>query len=223
MAKTALILTVFDRVDVFESTLKCLSRQTTREYDLYVCNNSEYPAEYWLAKLAKWATRLRVKYAVYDIKNKYSIWGRHVFARSIADMYENIVILDDDEMFDPKFMQTCIDSAESDVVKSFWAWECKEDYWDRVRLRKTKKGNYAGTGGLVAKSELWLLPEMDMPPEEYWIIDDLWLSYAALANGYAIKCLYVAINFVAQKNSTYLSIKPLKSSFYREYIKPIYW
>ena len=223
MPKTALILTVFDRPDVFESTLKCLSRQTTRDYDLHICNNSDLPAEFWLAKLDKWATRLRVKYDVHDIKNKYSIWGRHVLIKSIADQYENFVIVDDDEMFDPKFMQTAIESVEPNAIKSFWAWQCKEDYWDRVRLRKQAKGNYAGAGGLVAKSEFWSLPEMQSPPEEYWIIDDLWLSYAALTNGYVIKCLDVPITFVRQNNATFHNIKPLKSQFYQEYIKPFYW
>jgi glycosyltransferase involved in cell wall biosynthesis len=223
MPKTALILTVFDRPEVFEYTLKCLSKQTTRDFDIHVCNNSDEPADFWLAKLAKWGTRLRVKYDVYDMGNKYSIWGRHVLIRSIAEQYENIVILDDDEMFNPDFMQKAIQCAEPGVVKSFWAWECGEDYYDRKRLLKNKTGNYAGTGGLVAKSELWLLSEMDMPPKEYWIIDDLWLSYVALTNGYKIRNLEVPITFVRQANGTFHNIKGLKSRFYQDYIKPFYW
>jgi glycosyltransferase involved in cell wall biosynthesis len=223
MPKTALILTAYDRLDVFESTLKCLSRQTTRDYDLFICDNTANKQSFLVAKLEEWATRIRVGYEIHSMGNQFSIWGRHVLARKIAEDYDNIVLLDDDEMFQPKFMQTAIDSVEAGVVKSFWAWECVEDYWERKRIRKNQKGNYAGAGGLVAKSEFWLLPEMDMPPEKFWIIDDLWLSYVALKNNYVIRSLDVAITFVAQKNATYRSIKPLKSSFYQEYIKPIYW
>jgi glycosyltransferase involved in cell wall biosynthesis len=223
MPKTALILTVFDRIEIFESTLKCLSRQTTREYDLYVCNNNAKVESFLLEKLAEWATRLKVDFTVHTFNNKFSIWGRHVLARQIASQYDVIVVLDDDEMFDPRFMEIAIRSVEPNVLKSFWAWECQEDYWVRKRLRKTKTGNYAGAGGLVAMAEFWLLPEMFEPPEEFWIIDDLWLSYVGLKNCYKVKCLDVSINFVRQKNATYLKIKPLKSLFYREYIYPLYW
>jgi glycosyltransferase involved in cell wall biosynthesis len=223
MPNTALILTTFDRKNIFESTLKCLSRQTTREYDLYVCDNSEWGAAFIENKLAEWATRLKVNVEVVPMGNKYSIWGRHVLARNIAPKYDTIVILDDDEMFDPQFMQTAIDSVQPGVLKSFWAWECQEDYWVRKRLRKVGEGNYAGTGGLVAEAKFWLLPEMGMPPEKFWIIDDLWASYVGLKNGYKIRHLDVPISFTNQKNATYTKIRDLKSEFYREYIYPLYW
>lgn len=223
MADTALILTIYDRKDIFLATLKCLSRQTTREYDLHICDNSDWGLEFLETKFAEWATRLKVNVHIVDMGNDYSIWGRHVLARDIADKYENIVFIDDDELFDPKFMQTAIESAEHGVLKSFWAWECQEDYWVRNRLRKTRQGNYAGVGGFVAKSEFWSLPEMQNPPEKFWIIDDLWCSYVALKNGYKIKNLEVAISFTNQKNSTYKKIRELKSEFYREKIYPLYW
>jgi len=223
MPKTALILTTFDRQVMFEATLKCLSRQTTRDYDVYICDNSEWGEGFVETKLAESATRLKVDVHVERMGNKYSIWGRHVLARRIAPDYENIVILDDDELFNPRFMETAIASAEENVLKSFWAWECQEDYWIRKRLRKTREGNYAGTGGLVAKSKFWLLEENSMPPEKFWIIDDLWLSYVGLKNGYKIKHLDVAISFAYQKNATYLGIKDLKTEFYQEYVYPLYW
>lgn len=223
MPKTALILTTFDRPTMFESTLKCLSRQTTRDYDLYVCDNSDWPESFVEDKLGEWWTRLKVDVQTIRADNRFSIWGRHVLARKIAHKYENIVFLDDDELFDPTFMETAIASAEPNVLKSFWAWECREDYWVRNRLRKSQTGNYAGCGGFVAKSDFWLLPEMDLPPEKFWIIDDLWASYVGLKNGYKIKPLNVAISFANQKNATYRRIRDLKSSFYKEYIYPIYW
>jgi hypothetical protein len=223
MPKNALILTVFDRQNVFKSTLMCLSRQTTRDYDLYICDNSNWGAGFVENKLAEWATRLKVNFEVVSMRNKYSIWGRHVLAREIAPKYDTIVILDDDEMFNPQFMQTAISSVEENVLKSFWAWECQEDYWVRRRLRKTQTGNYAGTGGLVAEADFWLLFEMFDAPKKFWIIDDLWVSYAALKNGYKIKHLDVPISFTNQKNATYTKIRDLKSEFYREYIYPLYW
>jgi len=223
MPDTALILTTYDRQAMFEATLKCLSRQTTRDYDVYVCDNSDWPEGFIEYKVDEWATRLKVNVEVVPMGNKYSIWGRHVLAQKIASQYKNIVLVDDDELFNPQFMQTAIASTEDEVLKSFWAWECQEDYWERRRLRKTQTGNYAGCGGFVAKSDFWFLSEMYFPPKEFWIIDDLWSSYSALKNGYKIQHLEVPISFTYQKNATYLSIKELKSEFYREQIYPLYW
>jgi hypothetical protein len=223
MPKTALILMTYDRKNIFEASLMCLSRQTTRDYDLYICDNSNWGDGFIKNKLAEWATRLKVNVEVVPMGNKYSIWGRHVLAQKIAPHYDTIVFVDDDELFNPQFMQTAISSVEENVLKSFWAWECQEDYWVRRRLRKTQTGNYSGCGGFVAKTDFWSLPEMVSPPEKFWIIDDLWSSYAALKNGYTIQHLEVPISFTNQKNSTYTKIRDLKSQFYREYIYPLYW
>jgi hypothetical protein len=137
--------------------------------------------------------------------------------------YDMVLLVDDDEVFPPSLIEECYRQFDERIVKSFWGFQTYQDYWIRDRLRGDRKGDYAGTGGLLSPIALWRIPEVYQAPEEYWIIDDLWLSYCILRyTDYSIMGLNVQITFYKDegKKATYLSIKPLKSEFHKEYIIP---
>ena len=212
MNKLAVILTVYDRLEYLDRQIAELAAQQNINFDLYVCNNSDRDISFPGAR-------------IYNYRNQYKMYGRFYLIRDhiVPAGYEMVLLLDDDEVFPPSLIEECYRQFDPTSVKSFWGFQTYKDYWMRARLRGNRKGDYAGTGGLLSPIELWYVPEIYEAPEEYWIIDDLWLSHCILKyTNYSIMGLNVGMSFYPDegKKATYLSIRPLKSAFHREYIIP---
>ena len=137
--------------------------------------------------------------------------------------YDAIFTIDDDETLPVNLIDQCFRQFEQTSVRSFWAFRTFDDYWKRKRIRGSETGDYAGTGGMLSPAELWDIKQIYEAPEQYWIIDDLWLTHCILKySSYAIKPLNVSMGFIQSEGTkaTYKKIKPLKSEFHREYIIP---
>ena len=207
-----MVLTVYNRLEYLDRQISELGAQHNQDFDLYICNNSDQDISFPGAH-------------IYNYRNRHKMYSRfHLIREHIANAdYEMVLLLDDDEAFPPSLIDDCYRQFDDSVVKSFWAFQTYRDYWIRDRVRGNLKGDYAGTGGLLSPIGLWRIPEVYEAPEEYWIIDDLWLSYCILRyTDYSIMGLNVPITFYPDegKKATYLSIKPLKSAFHKEYIIP---
>jgi len=212
VSRLAVVLTLYDRLEYLDRQILELSAQNNQDFDLYICNNSDQDISFPGAR-------------IYNYSNKYKMYGRFYLIRDhiATGDYDMVLLVDDDEIFPPTLIDQCYEQFDENVVKSFWGFQTYRDYWIRDRLRGDRKGDYAGTGGLLSPIALWRIPEVYEAPEEYWIIDDLWLSYCILKHtDYLIMGLNVPITFYPDesKKATYLSIKPLKSEFHREYIIP---
>jgi hypothetical protein len=60
-----------------------------------------------------------------------------------------------------------------------------------------------------------------MCPEEFWIVDDLWLSYYLLKfTEYKIKTLKTDITFMLDRKATFMTLGNLKQEFADKYIIP---
>ena len=212
VSRLAVVLTLYNRLEYLDRQISELGAQRNQDFDLYICNNSGQDISFPGAR-------------VYNYFNKYKMYGRFYLIRDhiVNADYDMVLLVDDDEAFPPDLIDECYRQFDEDIVKSFWGFQTYQDYWVRDRLRGDWKGDYAGTGGLLSPIALWRVPEVYEAPEEYWIVDDLWLSYCILRyTDYLIMGLNVAITFYKDegKKATYLSIKPLKSAFHKEYIMP---
>jgi glycosyltransferase involved in cell wall biosynthesis len=220
MSNTALIMCTYIRFENLKKTLGCIERQTNKDFDFYIVDNSNRH-EKLLGYLDKFGNGIDI--TVYNYHNEFKQFARFLLARDLAEQgYEKIIFIDDDEIIPDTFIQECHDQYEQDCLKSFWAHMVEDRYNRKIKLEKNEIGNYAGTGGLICSSKLFLNDDFFDCPEEYWIIDDLWLSYYVLSfTDYKIKELKTNINFIKDMKATFRTLGNLKQEFSNEFIIPV--
>ena len=208
------------RFENLKKTLGCIERQTNKDFDFYIADNS-CRHEKLLAYLKKFNNGMSI--SVHNYNNEFKQFSRFLLARDLAEQgYEKIIFIDDDEIIPDTFIQECHDQYEEDSIKSFWSHMIEDRYNRKIKLEKNEIGNYAGTGGLVCSSNLFLNEDFFDCPEEYWIIDDLWLSYYVLSfTDYKIKELKTNINFIKDMKATFRTLGNLKQEFSNEFIIPV--
>lgn len=220
-SKTALILCTYIRLENFSKTAECLLSQTNIDFDIYICNNSD-KEEKLLGLVKKYLFESGHNIFIKNYYNDFKAFARFMLAQELAlEGYEKIIFIDDDEIFSPQFIQDCYDQYEENSVKSFWAHKVEKKYNKKIKLEKEEIGNYAGTGGLVCSSSLFLNDDFFDCPEEYWIVDDLWLSFYILKfTDLKIKELKTNIRFIKDLKATFLTVGDLKQRFLEEFITP---
>jgi glycosyltransferase involved in cell wall biosynthesis len=219
MSKTALIMCTYIRFENLKLTLACINNQTDKDFDFYIVDNSNQN-EKLLKYLDKYKGNLNI--SVHNYQNDFKQFARFLLARDLAEEgYEKIIFIDDDEIIPNTFIEECHRQYEPNVVKSFWAHRVNSRYKRKIKVVGNELGNYAGTGGLICESKLFLNEDFFDCPEEYWIIDDLWLSYYILKfTDYKIKELRTYINFKHDHKATFMTLGDLKQKFSEEFILP---
>ncbi len=219
MSKTALIMCTYIRFENLNTTLACINNQTDKDFDFYIIDNSGQN-ERLLKYLDKFRGNLNI--SVHNYSNDFKQFARFLLARDLAeDEYEKIIFIDDDEIIPNTFIEECHRQYDETCVKSFWAHRVNSRYKRKIKVEKEELGNYAGTGGLICSAKLFLNEDFFDCPEEYWIIDDLWLSYYILKfTDYKIKELKTDIKFIKDRKATFLTLGDLKQRFSEEFILP---
>jgi glycosyltransferase involved in cell wall biosynthesis len=207
------------RFENLSGTLDCINNQTNKDFDFYIVDNSNQN-EKLLKYLDKFKGNLNI--SVHNYLNEFKQFARFLLARDLAEQgYKKIIFIDDDEIIPNTFIQECHKQYEKKYIKSFWAHKINLKYKKKIKIEGDELGNYAGTGGLVCDAKLFLNEDFFDCPEEYWIIDDLWLSYYVLKfTEYKIKELKININFIKDTKATLLGIGDLKQKFSEEFIIP---
>lgn len=220
-SKTALIFSTFVRLEYFEKTAKCLLEQTNTDFDFYISNNCTSDKKL-IFLIEKYLSNTDMNIYVRNYFNEFKPFSRFMMAKDLANEgYEKIIFIDDDEIFSPSFIQDCYDQYEEDCVKTFWAHKIDKVYKRKIKLENNELGNYAGPGGLICSSKVFLGKELFDCPEKYLIIDDLWLSFYIIKfTEYKIKALKTKIDFIKDKKATFLTLGNLKQEFSDEFIIP---
>jgi glycosyltransferase involved in cell wall biosynthesis len=220
-SKVAVILCVFVRLENLEMTLNKIKDQTNKDFDFYICDNSNKEQKV-IGLIKKHTPNLGVNLSIKSYKNEFKQFSRFLLARDLAeDGYEKIIFFDDDEILPLTFIDECLTQYEPGTVKTFWAHKINKIYKKKIKLENDEIGNYAGTGGLICDSSIFLNEDFFDCPEEYWIIDDLWLSFYLLKyTDYKIKALKTDIKFINDAKATFLKLKQLKQEFSEEFIIP---
>ena len=197
-----------------------LKQQTNKDFDFYISNNCDNKDNKLMLYFNKYGKDLGFNSYIKNYNNMYKIFSRFYLARDLANEgYEKIVFFDDDQMLPESFIQDCYDQYEETSIKSFYAHKFKDEYWNKIRLNKKEVGNYAGGGGLMCPAELFLNDNFFDCPKEYYILDDLWLSYYILKfTKYKIKLLDTDIQFIYDDKATFIGLEQMKSDFSKKYI-----
>jgi hypothetical protein len=214
-SNTALIMCTFRRLTNIPKTLKRLKDQTNKDFDFYICNNSEDQDNKLISYFKKYENDLQFNFYIKKYNNIYKMFSRFYLARDLAHQgYERVIFIDDDQMLPISFIQDCYNQYDEKSIKSFYAHKFDDDYWDKVRLVDGEEGNYAGTGGLICSAKIFLDDKFFECPKEYHIIDDLWLSHYILKyTDYKIKLLKTDIQFIYDDKATFVGLEDLKRNF----------
>lgn len=209
----------FRRLKNLKRTIEYIKNQTNKDFDFYIVDNSGQNDKL-LNIINKFGKDINIKVHIYN--NEFKQFSRFILARDLAEQgYEKIVFIDDDEIIPNTFIQECHDQYDPNSVKTFWAHKVEKTYKRKIKLENNELGNYAGTGGMICSSSLFLNDDFFDCPEEYWIIDDLWLSFYILKfTDLTIKELKTNIKFIKDDLATFLTLKELKQKFSEEFIIP---
>jgi len=215
MPKLAVFFTVYDRFENFYQSMRAFKNQINKDFDLYVVNNSS-------GFIDDMVEELDVDCTVINLHNERNIYGRFFAVKAVLKKgYEAVAFMDDDIIFPPDYTQRCINQYDPRYIKSFWAFQIADDYWTRKKLHRDQNGHYAGAGGLLAPIDFFRVPQLYECPEEYWIMDDIWMSHVVLAyTKYKIRIFSVPIVFLDDKKATYKKIREEKREMAKEYLIP---
>ena len=218
-SKTALILCIYRRLENLSSTFIQINNQTNKDFDFYISNNTDGKKDKKIFSIAE-NNLLYNNFKIYNHRNEYKPFSRFFIARDLAkEGYEKVIFIDDDEIIPKTFIQECLDQYEDKTLKSFYAHKIDKNYWRKEKLLPGEIGQYAGTGGLVCSTEIFLDDEFFECPKEYYIIDDLWLSYYAVKKiGYTIKLLETSIEFIRDTKATAMFLRKEKQDFTEKYL-----
>ena len=200
--------------------LNRLKDQTNKDFDFYISNNAYGKDNKLVQYFAKYGSELGFNSYIKNYENKYKMFSRFYMAKELAEKgYDRVIFFDDDQVLSKDFIQDCYDQYDEKYVKSFYAHKFDDDYWDKVRLQPEENGNYAGGGGLLCPAKLFLDDKFFDVPEEYYIIDDLWLSHYILRfTDYKIRLLNTDIQFIYDDKATFVGLEELKTNFSNKYI-----
>jgi hypothetical protein len=219
-SNTALIMCTYIRLTNMPKLLQKIQLQNNKDFDFYIVNNAVDQDFKLTGYFKKYGENLGVNVFIKNYENKYKQFARFYLAKELAEQgYEKIIFVDDDEVLPNSFIQDCHTQYDEKYVKSFYAHKFEKDYWKKVRLRPREIGNYAGTGGLICSSKIFLEDKLFQCPEEYHIIDDLWFSHYILKfTDYKITLLDTQIQFIKDDKATFVNLIELKRNFSTEYI-----
>lgn len=215
----AVIMCTYKRLENLPKTYKNLSAQTNDNFDFYICDNSGNDP-HLLNTTKKQSKNFNYNVFIKEYNNEYSIFSRFFLAKELAKQgHKMIVFIDDDQIIPESFVQDCYDQYDDNVVKSFYAHFIDGDYWRKQEINSTEEANYVGGGGLLCNAKIFLDEKLFSCPEEYYILDDLWISYY-LANftDYKMQKLSTGITFIHDNKATAKGLKSIKREFSNKYI-----
>ncbi len=171
------LMAVWQRVHLLERTLDRLAAQEGVSVDFYIVNNNPTVAAAVEQLASRFAPPLRVAVAHGD--NALGCFGRWVHLARLRHRYPFLVVIDDDQVFDSRFLRTLWEDKVAGGIAAChaFAFDARRAYWEKRRLRPGERATYCGPGGMIIDSRLLDSRRLLACPQEYMMLDDLWLSH----------------------------------------------
>ena len=178
-----IILLTWQRPKNLASTLKQLSRQDYKDFDIHISNGHSAHKKYIEDTAKSFVDRGLLNIQVSHDGNEFSCFRRFFIARSYAEKgYKRVFFIDDDITIPRNYMQLFMDSYEPETYQSAYTWTFQNqgaDYYkQRVRVYSNQYDiKYGGAGVSMVDASVFLNPGLMSPPQQAYGIDDLWISY----------------------------------------------
>lgn len=197
--RITVVLLTWKRIANLKKTLQMLAAQTFDNFEVQISNGNMTHAKNVdnYAKLFSDRLKIRVSHDGNDI---FSFRRMTVGKRLAQEGTDIILFIDDDIVFDERYVETCLRYYEPESYKSGYAWSFQDggsDYYSkRTRIHDlSSKIHYCGTGISIIDASIFLQDGLiSRAPEEAYKIEDLWLSY------YAQKVMGWQLGYVPMSN-----------------------
>jgi hypothetical protein len=180
--KTAILLLTWKRIENLKATLRSLSVQTNKNFDVFVSNGNLDPKA--MASVEKYVqnfSNLNI-YLSHDGNSEFT-FRRFTKGRELAKAgYDVIMYIDDDVSITQHYVAKCLEQYEPKTYKSGFCWIFFNRGKNYYKFRKRVFSNdfnihYAGTGISMIDASIFLQKKLFNAPEGSEKIEDLWLSY----------------------------------------------
>lgn len=143
--------------------------------------------------------------------------GRFYWARKLASQRPNlpVIVLDDDQDVTPDFVSIAMREFDQGAITAWWAWTVHSTYHDRVKAGRGDNIDHIGPGGSVMSAGIFTDARFFTDiPEQFRMLDDVWLTNFAVKSGYRLAKLPVEIDFVMNETNQYHGQIDMKTEFY---------
>lgn len=183
--KIAVVLLTWQRINNLKTTLNSLSRQTHKDFFVYISNANKEKAR----SVEKYVSyfrenkNLNVKVS-HDSNDKFAFRRLDIGEKLAKQGVDVILFIDDDVTIPDNYIKQFLENYESNTYSSAFAWSFQDggsDYYKkRTRVTDLKeKVNYCGTAVSMIDASIFLNRDIHKAPEEMYVVEDLWLSYYA--------------------------------------------
>jgi glycosyltransferase involved in cell wall biosynthesis len=198
--KTTVVLLTWKRISFLKKTLTSLSKQTHKDFDVYISNGSLAHSRTIDEVAAAFSNILKI--TISHDGNKHYAFRRILVGEMLANSGTDVVLfLDDDVTISDNYVKDILSQYEPKSYASGFCWNFQENGKDYYRYRKKvfsndEKIHYCGTGVSMVDASIFLEKRLINAPEDAYRVEDLWLSYfAQQILGWKLK--YVKLNNVS--------------------------
>lgn len=160
------MMSVWQRIHLLERTLRQLENQRDVTVHFYLLNNNHL-------------LKREIEFVVCHADNQYSCFSRFVWMSELCHLYPFFVVIDDDQAFGLDLLRTLWkEKIWGDAVGSHArSFTPGKSYWHKRPSPLGQLATYCGPGGMIIDSRLLGARRLLECPEEYMMMDDIWLSY----------------------------------------------
>ena len=203
----------WQRIDRLPLTLSMLESQTYGDFTFYIWNNNISYSN----RIADYMKDSPLDTRGFLNNNNIGGIGRFVASRGITHKHDYVIFIDDDQLFEPTFIQQMVSYAKPNTIAGWYAWEIRGGYFDRTPA--TNKADYVGTGGMICDINAFKNKTLFNIPSKYQFVEDLWLSfYCKYELGYELYKASVNMTFMPEEDKRdqfrVRNLGPLKAEFY---------
>lgn len=203
------------------TTLTQLASQVGIKPDVYIWNNNHDAAKDVDVFAAEFSGLMNIH--VHHSDKNVGGFGRFMYAKQIASMYDAIVFIDDDQELHPTSIEELMREYEPKSVKGWHAFNflSPRSYWARLPALPGGRATYIGTCGMVIDSRIFKNDRLFECPDEYWFIEDLWLCYVAEHHmGWRLqKTKKASLHFIVDTKNQFHGLMPKKTEFLRYLVR----
>ncbi|MBN9139595.1 MAG: hypothetical protein J0H23_02100 [Micrococcales bacterium] len=186
---------------------------------LYLWNNRRSDHGRYLDALRAFTASGALR-AVSIVKSPHNIGSiaRFYWARKLELVRSGraVVVLDDDEDITSRFIAEAVGQYDASAVTAWWAWRFKSGYyWDREFAGPGEPVDHVGPGGSILSTAIVADPSFFTGiPDEFRMLDDVWLSHYAPAHGFELRKLVTDIRFVLDETNQFHGQSDIKPRFH---------
>lgn len=229
MERVAIGLMTWQRIPELRDTLEDLSKQTFKDFTLYISNGNLEKADDVEDIVTKFGQRLKIVLS-HDGNEEKTFRRLHLGRKMATEKAQVILFIDDDIEYSNRYVAKALKEYEPKTYKSGFAWSFTDngsDYYQK-RIRRwdnEEKIHYCGTGVSMVDPSIFLDDSLFDAPEGAMGIEDLWLSYYA-DHVLSWKLAYMNVKQDCKINGadevalyrTYLNAEYTKADFLRELV-----